>query len=105
MGELTDRIVDLGELLGAEALLLAEQLDGLGSWAERFELVDDFFARGLARTEAVAPALVWAWRRLEETGGTIAVGALAEELGWSRKRLAAAFRDEIGLPPKPLPRV
>ena len=46
-----------------------------------------------------------AWQRLAETHGRLRVEALCEELGWSRKRLAARFRDEVGLPPKTVARL
>jgi AraC-like DNA-binding protein len=35
----------------------------------------------------------------------VRVGALVEELGWSRKRLAARFREEVGVSPKSLARI
>jgi transcriptional regulator GlxA family with amidase domain len=44
--------------------------------------------------------VIWAWRRLVQAGGNVAVSSLAQELGWSRKRIVARFREEIGLPPK-----
>ena len=53
----------------------------------------------------VAPELEWAWRRLMETGGGVPVGALAQELGRSRRHLAASFREQIGMPPKALARL
>jgi AraC-like DNA-binding protein len=49
--------------------------------------------------------VLWAWSRLRESHGRTAVGALAEELGWSRRRLVARFREEIGLPPKAVARL
>jgi AraC-like DNA-binding protein len=42
--------------------------------------------------------------RLRETHGRVRVGALADELGCSRKRSVARFRDEVGLPPKAIGR-
>jgi AraC-like DNA-binding protein len=49
--------------------------------------------------------VVWAWRRLISSGGNLAVGELARELGWSRRRFGEHFRREIGLPPKVAGRV
>src|SRR5262249_42838854 len=37
--------------------------------------------------------------------GRAPIGELAEELGWSHRRLIARFRDHIGLTPKTLARV
>jgi AraC-like DNA-binding protein len=54
---------------------------------------------------AVSPGVEWAWRRLQSTGGAVSVTWLAAELGWSRKRLVAHFRDEVGLAPKVAARV
>lgn len=48
---------------------------------------------------------MWAWRRLRATHGRVAIGELAAELGWSRKRIVARFRDEVGLPPKAVARL
>ena len=39
------------------------------------------------------------------TGGTLTVGALAAEVGWSRRHLGERFRAEIGLTPKAAGRV
>ena len=44
--------------------------------------------------------MLWAWRCLLETNGAVRIGELTQELGWSRKRIVARFREEIGLPPK-----
>ncbi len=44
--------------------------------------------------------MLFAWEQLRATHGTARIGMLVEELGWSRKRLAARFREHVGLPPK-----
>ena len=98
LDSLANRVVPLDDVLADPTL--AERLYEAGSWASRFALLDAVLARGLADARSPTPGVVWAWRRLVETGGKVAVGALAEELGWSRKRIVARFRTEIGLPPK-----
>ena len=46
------------------------------------------------------PGVRAACAQLAATGGTTPVGALAAELGWSRRHLGARFRDEVGVAPK-----
>ena len=84
---------------------LVERLYDAEDWAARFRLLDAVFTKRLADARPSSAELVWAWRRLVETNGRVAVGALAEELGWSRKRIVARFREEVGLPPKTVARL
>jgi AraC-like DNA-binding protein len=53
----------------------------------------------------VASELEWAWQRLLATDGAAPIGDLAQELGWSRRHLAARFRTELGMPPKAVARI
>src|SRR5918999_947679 len=55
---------------------LADRLHDAGGWADRFRLLDAIIAK-----------------------------RLAEQLGWSRKRIVARFREEVGLPPKTVARL
>src|SRR5215216_1115262 len=48
---------------------------------------------------------VWAWERLRQAQGQVRVAALNQELGWSRKRLVARVREQLGLPPKAVGRL
>ena len=47
-----------------------------------------------------AGGIVYAWRRTVTSRGRVRVAGLAEEVGWSRKRLWSRFRSQIGLTPK-----
>jgi AraC-like DNA-binding protein len=105
MHELTNRVVGLGDLIGPTAHLLVERLAETADWAEQFELLDATLARRLSETAPTAPEVAWAFDRLRTSGGRTPVGALTGELGWSRRRLGEAFRDQIGLPPKLLARI
>jgi AraC-like DNA-binding protein len=95
--ELARRTVPLEDVL--DEPVLVERLASGRDWDARFELLDAALAR---RVADVRPSreVAWAWRRLRETHGRVSVGWLAEELGWSRERIVARFRDEVGLAPK-----
>lgn len=95
---LANRKVPLEDVLGEPDLV--ERLHDAGGWAARFQLLDTVLTKRLAAARRPSEEVRWAWRRLVETDGGIAISALAEELGWSRKRIVARFREEIGLPPK-----
>jgi AraC-like DNA-binding protein len=42
---------------------------------------------------------------MQQTGGTLDIGGLAHDVGWSHKHLIDQFRDQLGGPPKLLGRV
>jgi AraC-like DNA-binding protein len=84
---------------------LVERLHEAGSWGARFELLDAVFAKRLRAARLPSAEVDWAWRRLVESHGCVAVNELAHELGWSRKRIVARFRREVGLNPKAVARI
>jgi AraC-like DNA-binding protein len=100
--ELAHRTVPLAEIL--DAPFLVERLADAPDWDARFAILDDTLA---PRIDDVHPSreVVWAWRRLRVSHGRVPIGTLAAELGWSRKRIVARFRDEVGLPPKAVARL
>lgn len=100
MAELPEPAVGLGDLLGAEADLLAEELAGLPGWAARLDRVERFVEARLAVAPAPAPSVEWAWAQLRASGGRTEIGALASAIGCSRRYLVAGFHDLVGVPPK-----
>jgi AraC-like DNA-binding protein len=105
MHVLARRVVELDDVLGREGELLGERLHETPTWPGRFRILDDAIRARIADAPEPSPGVAWAWQRLLATAGRIRVGALASELGWSRKRLVVRFREEIGLPPKSLARI
>lgn len=104
MSDLANRTVDLEEVL-PETRELAERLHDARGWSERFDLVDVFLTRRLGASPPVDPRIEWSWHHLHRTRGRASIGDIAEELGWSHRRLIARFRDQVGLTPKLLARV
>jgi AraC-like DNA-binding protein len=105
MRELANRLVALGDVLGPFAAELAERLAGAPDSATRNALAQHLLARRLRDDHGAAPEVAYALACLRTTRGAARVEALAAEVGWSRRHLAARFRDELGLPPKALARL
>ncbi len=105
MHELTNRVIELDELLGREADELVGRLWDRPGWEARFAFLDAAIAERAQRAREHSPGVAWAWQRLRATQGRARVRALAEELGWSHRRLIARFREQVGLPPKIMGRI
>jgi AraC-like DNA-binding protein len=103
MHELARRIVPLEDVFPGDHLV--ERLAEAGDWESRFDLLEATLGARLADAPPLHDDAARAWLRLAETHGTLRVEALCEELGWSRKRLAARFRELVGLPPKTVARL
>lgn len=97
-------VVDLSELMGADATALHERTWAATSWDRRFAQVDAVLASWRARHDGSARAtmrreLSWAWSQILGSGGRVRVDDLADELGWSRRHLSGRFRAEFGVSP------
>jgi AraC-like DNA-binding protein len=84
---------------------LAGRLYEAPDWTTRFALLDGFVRRRLGAARAPSPSIAWAWRQLAASDGRVRVGALADEIGWSRKHLAQRFAIEVGPGPKTVGRI
>jgi AraC-like DNA-binding protein len=96
--ELPDTVCALDEVFGEDGRRLSEQLHDAHQWEARFDAIEAFLLRRAAQGPRCDPALAWAWSRLCETEGRLAIGALAAELGCSRRHLSARFRETLGRP-------
>ena len=101
---LANQAVPLADLLGAEAADLGDSLCHARDDETRFGLADTFIARRFARERNTDRTATWAARRLLAADGP-ASGALAAELGWSRKQLARRVRAVTGFGPDRLRRL
>jgi len=104
MDDLANRTVALGELIPA-ADELSARLHDAPTWEERLDLVEAFLLRRLADSIPPLPAVEWSWAHLRRTGGDTSIAALADEVGWSHRRLISRFREQVGVAPKTFARV
>ncbi|MCO1616740.1 MULTISPECIES: helix-turn-helix domain-containing protein [Micromonospora] len=98
--ELSGTVTALGDLWGRDAARIQERLRAARSWDDRFAMAEVALARRQDVGRAVDAEVAHCWRRMVAGGGQVRVERLAAEVGWSRKRLWARFRSQIGLTPK-----
>ncbi len=103
--ELSDQIVDLRDLWGGTATELVTRAQEAGTWEHRFGVLDDVLLGRLGPGRGPDPVLVGAWQLLLEARGDLAMRALHDSTGWSRRRLAERFREQLGVNPKALARL
>ncbi|GAB2864138.1 helix-turn-helix domain-containing protein [Actinoallomurus bryophytorum] len=97
--ELTGSVVSLEDLWGRDAGRAEDRLRAAASWDERFTIAAEILGRRPA-TRRIDPEVAHAWRRVLLTRGRLRVDGLADEVGWSRKRLWSRFRSQLGISPK-----
>lgn len=104
-GEIGPRVVDLESLLGPVGRELIERVNIAPDWPSRFAALDVVLQRCLGRLPAAHRSLDGAWNLILHHGGALPVSRIADEVGWSRRQLAARFSDEYGLSVKEAARV
>ncbi|MFE3193388.1 helix-turn-helix domain-containing protein [Nocardia sp. NPDC059240] len=92
-------LVDLSDVLGPRAVELRERLSLLPDWPGRFAVIDEILLRQVDPVRWDAE-LAHAWTLLSGPDPAVRVGAVAEEIGWSRRHLGNRFTAELGITPK-----
>lgn len=105
MHELARQIVSLPDAFGPDGRDLAERLHDTRGWPARFRLLDRVLLDRMLAPSALPGWISVAWDRIEGSGGAVAIEALVGELGYSRKHLAAVFKEHVGMTPKAIARL
>lgn len=105
MAELTGRVLSARDLLPRKYARLAERLEELPTWDERFDLIERALGDRVDEARHELGVVPWALQRIEELGGVVDMRALARELGYSQKHVIDLFRENVGVPPKLLARL
>lgn len=103
--EIANRTGSFADLFGREALRLRERLLEIPDATSRLELVEQWLLDNCVSGRHIHPLVMWATRRLAESGGKLRTAQLAHDAGCSRKHIACLFRDRVGLAPKTLARI
>jgi AraC-like DNA-binding protein len=107
MSEIVGRVVHFNDLVPPEHRCATEQLASLRDWDARFDFIEELVADRISRASASATnrPIAWAYTQIQRSGGTVEMQRLADALGYSRARLVALFRDQVGFPPKLVARI
>lgn len=93
-------VVSLDDFWGHDAVRAERRLRAATSWDERFTIAVEILGRRLGACPPIDPEVAYTWRRTLTSRGRVRVDGLADEVGWSRKRLWSRFRSQLGITPK-----
>jgi AraC-like DNA-binding protein len=103
--ELANRLIPLDDVLGSFAVELNERLAEAPDAIQRNAIAQRLLSARMSDRPAAMPEIDYALERLRATRGAASIATLAMEVGWSRRHLAARFREAVGLSPKALGRL
>ena len=104
--ELAGQDVDLRDLVGAEAARLADRCDATAGDARAcLSAAAAWIEARVGRAPAVDPPIAWVAERIRRRRGNVVIGALRDAAGLSAARLAAGFREQIGVTAKTYARI
>jgi AraC-like DNA-binding protein len=105
MRELVGGTARLADFLGHRDAELAERLGAAPDWPTRFAVLDEQLIAWLAVDRQPDGLAMRAWWRLQQSAERLSIGALAGELGVSRRNLELRFQRQIGLSPGSVARI
>ena len=103
--EAADRLVRLTDGDDRGSCDLHDRLGDTDDWGARLAMAEAHVLRRLAAAAPPPPELTRAWRLIEGSGGRARIEKVAAHVGWSRRHLAARFREHVGLGPKTVARL
>ena len=105
LSEITNLVVELEDVLGVAARDLVRRGRDATTVEARLRIAAAWLAARFADARPADPAVAWAAGQIDEHGGDVPIALLRAETGFSKARLAAAFRDQIGVTPKRYARI
>jgi AraC-like DNA-binding protein len=99
VAEIGGTIVDLEDIVGADARRLTEQVQSARTWEERGWLLDDFLLDRATRGPQPSPEVTHAWHLLMRSSGTDPISEIARQVGWSHKHLITKFKQQMAVTP------
>jgi len=98
--ELSGQMVDLRDVMPAEATALVYRCQDERSGRACIAIVRQWLAARLHTSGGLAGVVPWAVSQIVRYHGALSIDTLRDQTGLSWARLAATFRDQVGVTPK-----
>ncbi len=106
LGEIAHQVVAAVDLVPVAHRAAVQRLVELQSWDQRLDVVESLLKSAIERPRPQGyQEMCWAVTRIERSSGTVPIRILAQELGWSERRLQRAFTTQVGVSPKVFARI